>query len=147
MTLAEISPDDLSRLARLMARHGLSELRYERDGVSLLLRAAPDGTSVAAAPPAALPSAAATPAAVSKSEYIAVDAPISGTFYRAAAPGEPPLVEIGSRVEEGQPIGLIEAMKVFSEVLSDKAGVVRAISAKDTAPIKAGAPLLLLEVE
>jgi biotin carboxyl carrier protein len=68
-----------------------------------------------------------------------------GVFYRAAAPGEPPLVEVGDAVSAGQPVGLIEAMKVFSEVLAESPGIVRAIPAKNGALVQPGDPLVVLE--
>lgn len=76
---------------------------------------------------------------------VRIDAPVMGVFYRAAAPGEPPLVEIGDTVSPGQPVGLIEAMKVFSEVPAESGGVVRAIPVKNGALVHPGDPLVVLE--
>ncbi len=68
-----------------------------------------------------------------------------GVFYRSPAPGSPPFVEIGDSVEKNQPIGMIEAMKVFSEVLADHAGKVVALPAENGKLVHPGDTLILLE--
>lgn len=68
-----------------------------------------------------------------------------GVFYRSPAPGSPPFVEIGDSVEKNQPIGMIEAMKVFSEVLADHAGKVVALPAESGKLVHPGDALILLE--
>jgi acetyl-CoA carboxylase biotin carboxyl carrier protein len=68
-----------------------------------------------------------------------------GVFYRAPAPGEPSFIEVGDIIEVGQPIGMIEAMKVFSEVLAEMAGTVLEIPAKNGALVQPGDALVLLE--
>ena len=164
-TLNPFNPDELRRLARVVEEYGLSELRYQSGGLRILLRtaeaapASPRSVPVAPPPPAdfALPSDAhfaddfsgAPPFPTNTAEETAagtpIEAPVMGVFYRAAAPGEPPLVEVGDTVEAGQPVGLIEAMKVFSEVLSETAGTVRAIPARNGALVQPGDVLLLIE--
>jgi acetyl-CoA carboxylase biotin carboxyl carrier protein len=153
-----IEPDDLRRLARLAESLDLSELRFEEGDLRLTLRTSryqpPAPTVVAAAPvatyveggayPLAPPEEAEAPHAPSG---IAVGAPIMGTFYRAPGPGEPPYVEVGDMVEIDQPIGIIEAMKVLSPVLSDRAGRIKAIPAGNGAFVQAGDPLVILEGE
>jgi acetyl-CoA carboxylase biotin carboxyl carrier protein len=64
-----------------------------------------------------------------------------GVFYRAAAPDEPPLVEVGARIEVGQKICIIEAMKTFIDVTAEAPGVVLAILADDGNEIEAGQAL------
>jgi len=154
-----LSPDDLRRLVRVVEEYGLSELRYQAGDLRIVLRTADAAPrSVAAPPPAdeALPNDAQLaddglePAvlpvrAAETARGTPIEAPVMGVFYRAAAPGEPPLVEVGDTVETGQPVGLIEAMKVFSEVLSETAGVVRAIPARNGALVQPGDVLLLIE--
>lgn len=159
-----ISPDDLRRLARLVEENNLSELRYEQGDVRVTLRT-PEALRAARTPvvpaPPLLPGAdfadtIVEPATMpgngpdlahdaSLAGVIAVEAPVMGVFYRSPAPGEPSLVEIGDTVEAGQPVGLIEAMKVFSEVLAETAGIVRAIPAKNGALVQPGDALLLIE--
>lgn len=162
--ISPLSPDDLRRLARVVEEYGLSEMRYQSGGLRVVLRtadAAPRSVVAAAAPPP-LSSGLSLPSVVELADDVSgpsvspdrvteiangtpIEAPVMGVFYRAAAPGESPLVEVGDTVEAGQPVGLIEAMKVFSEVLSETAGVVRAIPARNGALVQPGDVLLLIE--
>ena len=74
-----------------------------------------------------------------------VKAPIMGVYYRSPSPGEPAFVEVGDHVAVGDPIGTIEAMKVFSEVISEVAGVIIAIPAENGKLVHAGDSLLVIE--
>ena len=74
-----------------------------------------------------------------------VKAPIMGVYYRSPSPGEPAFVEVGDHVDVGDPIGTIEAMKVFSEVISEVAGVIIAIPAENGKLVHAGDSLLVIE--
>jgi acetyl-CoA carboxylase biotin carboxyl carrier protein len=75
----------------------------------------------------------------------AVLAPLVGTFYRAPNPGAKPFVEVGSRVQRGQAIGIIEAMKLMNEVLADAAGVVVEILVENAQPVQYEQPLLVID--
>lgn len=68
-----------------------------------------------------------------------------GVFYRSPAPGAPAFIEVGDTIAKDQPIGTIEAMKVFSEVLADRAGRVVAIPAENGKLVQPGDALVLLE--
>lgn len=159
MTEFRISPDDLRRLARLVEASGLSELRYEEDDLRITLRTAsyrPPAASatlpaeafedvsadfrpfVYAAPEPAVPSSAANLATI--------EAPVMGVFYRAPAPGAASFVEVGDFIEAGQAIGMIEAMKVFSEVLAEVAGRIREIPARNAGLVQPGETLMIVEV-
>jgi acetyl-CoA carboxylase biotin carboxyl carrier protein len=72
---------------------------------------------------------------------IVVPAPMHGVFYRAAAPDEPPLVEVGASIEAGQKICIIEAMKTFIDIAAEAPGIVLAILAGDGEEIEAGQAL------
>ena len=78
-------------------------------------------------------------------ERVAVESPTVGVFYRSASPDSPPLIEVGDRIEDGQVIGMLEAMKVFSEIVSDHAGVVVEIVARNGALVRQGEVLLYLK--
>lgn len=143
-----LSPQELLRLARLVERYDLTELRYEDASVRVTLRTGQIAAPVAAptAAPAALPlPTAASPAAAPVATGPVIVAPIMGVFYRSPAPGEPPFVEPGDTVEVGQPIGTIEAMKVFSEVLAEVGGRVRSIPATNGGLVQPGETLIVLE--
>jgi acetyl-CoA carboxylase biotin carboxyl carrier protein len=74
-------------------------------------------------------------------------APLVGTFYRSANPGSKAFVEVGSRVERGQPVGIIEAMKLMNEVLADAAGVVVEILVENAQPVQFEQPLLVIDTK
>jgi acetyl-CoA carboxylase biotin carboxyl carrier protein len=68
-----------------------------------------------------------------------------GTAYRAAEPGAPPFIEVGSVVNEGDTILIIEAMKTMNQIPSPHAGKVKRILIEDGAPVEFGAPLIIIE--
>jgi acetyl-CoA carboxylase biotin carboxyl carrier protein len=70
---------------------------------------------------------------------------MGGVFYRSPSPDTAPYVEVGDRVEVGQTIGIIEAMKVFSEVPSEHAGTVLELAAKNGSLVRQGDPLIYLK--
>lgn len=72
-------------------------------------------------------------------------APLLGTFWRRPSPEEPPFVDIGDRVEEGQPVGTIEVMKTFREVVAPVAGVVARVLVEDGATVEYGQALMTLD--
>ena len=78
-------------------------------------------------------------------DEVALESPMVGVFYRSGKPGDPPLVEIGQIVARDQPIGIIEAMKIFSEILAEHGGVVIAVPAVDGQLVQAGTPLVILK--
>lgn len=68
--------------------------------------------------------------------------PLPGTFYRKPAPDQPEYVSVGDTISVGDVIGLIEVMKSFREVPSDRNGTIKAILVEDAEPVNAGQPLL-----
>lgn len=78
-------------------------------------------------------------------DQIVLDAPIVGIFYRAEKPGASPLVNVGDRVSVGQVLGVLEAMKVFSEFKAEHAGVITAIPVADGQLVHVGTPLIVLK--
>jgi acetyl-CoA carboxylase biotin carboxyl carrier protein len=75
----------------------------------------------------------------------AVKAPIVGTFYRSSSPDAPVFVEVGARVESGQVLCIIEAMKLMNEIESDMGGVVKQILVQNAQPVEYGQPLFIIE--
>jgi len=100
-----------------------------------------------AAPPASSPADNAAPAADESDcpGCVEITAPIVGTFYRKPAPDAQPFVEVGDRVEKGQVVCIIEAMKLFNEIESEVAGVIRKVLVEDGEPVEYGQPLFLVE--
>ena len=74
-----------------------------------------------------------------------VKAPMVGTFYRAVSPEADPLVEIGSRVKEGDPLGVIESMMQINEIEADCDGVIKAILVENGQAVEYGTPLFIIE--
>ena len=103
--------------------------------------AAPIAAPIAA--PAAAPVAAA-PAVATKADHT-VTAPMVGTFYAAATPGAKSFVDIGSEVNVGDTLCIIEAMKMMNQIESDKSGRVTAILVKNGDPVEFGQPLFIIE--
>jgi acetyl-CoA carboxylase biotin carboxyl carrier protein len=71
--------------------------------------------------------------------------PMVGTFYRSAGPEMDPFITEGSRVETGQVLCIIEAMKLMNEIETEKSGVIRKILVEDSQPVEFGQPLFLMD--
>lgn len=143
----------IDRLSALLERTELTELEVQVGGTGLVLRKpsalAPMGAAQVAAPAGAGAGAgdgagaAATPSAdAGAPARPAVMAPLTGIWYGSPAPGSAPYVQLGGEVAVGQVIGLIEAMKLFNEIKSDKAGRVAKINAENGKLVRAKQPLI-----
>jgi acetyl-CoA carboxylase biotin carboxyl carrier protein len=73
-----------------------------------------------------------------------VKAPMVGTFYRSAAPGSASFVEVGDAVQPGDPLCIIEAMKLMNEIEADQAGIVKAILVENGQAVEYGQPLVII---
>jgi acetyl-CoA carboxylase biotin carboxyl carrier protein len=107
---------------------------------------APSGAPGHAPAPAQAPAApaAAPPPSPARADHT-VTAPMVGTFYSAATPGAKPFVEIGSEVNVGDTLCIIEAMKMMNQIESDKSGRVTAVLVKNGDPVEFGQPLFIIE--
>jgi acetyl-CoA carboxylase biotin carboxyl carrier protein len=104
--------------------------------------AVPISASAAAGAPAIAQAAPTTePAATGHT----VKSPMVGTFYRSGSPGGTPLVEVGKKVEKGEALCIIEAMKLMNEIEADVSGVVKAIMVENGQPVEFGQPLFVIE--
>ncbi|AWN34763.1 acetyl-CoA carboxylase biotin carboxyl carrier protein [Methylobacterium radiodurans] len=150
-----IDPDLVRELANLVTETGLSEIEVEKGDLRIRVVRRPEPVSVQVAAPApvaalapvAAPSApAAAPAPASPRAHPgAVPSPMVGTAYRRPSPDAKPFVEVGSKVEAGEKVLLIEAMKTFNEIVAPRAGTVSAIFVEDGQPVEFGEPLLAIE--
>ncbi|MCF6209877.1 MAG: acetyl-CoA carboxylase biotin carboxyl carrier protein [Gammaproteobacteria bacterium] len=139
----------IKKLIELLEESGIAELEIHEGEESVRISrygtAAPAPVIAAAAPPA-IPMAAAVPevepTAISGHT---VNAPMVGTFYRAASPGTAPFVEEGQTVQIGDTLCIIEAMKLLNQIEADKAGVIKAILVKNGEPVEYGEPMFAIE--
>lgn len=147
----------LKTLIDLVSESNISELEItEAEGKVRIVKAEPRRVEAqpqaVAAPPVAAPAPAievapvvAAPAEPPKETGHTVTSPMVGTFYRAASPGANPFVEVGSVVKEGDPICIIEAMKIMNEIEADKSGTVTRILCENGQAVEFGQPLLIVE--
>jgi len=135
----------VAELLERLANGAVSELEVKRGGVRV--RVAKNGGLVAPSVPGAVasPQAAPTVPAAPVKELPTVNAPLTGIFYRSSSPQTEPFVQVGSKVEPGDVIGLIEAMKLFNEIRSTQSGRVRRIFAENGQLVRARQPLLEVE--
>ncbi|GAB1388934.1 MAG: acetyl-CoA carboxylase biotin carboxyl carrier protein subunit [Rubrivivax sp.] len=146
-TLIDLVSD--SNISELEITEAEGKVRIVKAGAAAVMVAAPPPVVAAAPAPAALPPQAA-PAQAAAPEPAApaarvVKSPMVGTFYRAASPGAKPFVEVGSAVKEGDPVCIIEAMKIMNEIESDLAGTVTRILCENGQAVEFGQPLFELE--
>jgi len=153
---------EIREILRAMEATGASELTLETPDYKIQIkRGGAEAFQQAAAAPAPPPAAPSPPAEAAPPEpeakaeeapaeedcpnCVVVKAPIVGTFYRRPAPDAEPFVKEGDRVEKGQVLCIIEAMKLFNEIESEVSGIVRKILVEDGAPVEYGQPLFLIE--
>ncbi|CAI9402882.1 Biotin carboxyl carrier protein of acetyl-CoA carboxylase [Pleomorphomonas sp. T1.2MG-36] len=131
----------LDRLVALLHDTGLREIEFEEGDIHI--RLVKDGDGGVRPQASAAPVSGTAPKPVVPGDH-AIVAGLTGTFYRASSPDALPFVEIGDRVEEGQTVGLLEAMKMLNPIEADRAGRVTQILADDGALVTRGAPLIRL---
>ncbi|MEM0961546.1 MAG: acetyl-CoA carboxylase biotin carboxyl carrier protein [Bacteroidota bacterium] len=161
--------DKIQRLLEIVAESGMAEVKVEEGDFKLTVRSEPKGGSppppVVMAAPAAAPVPAAAPAVAppaapaggnappaaapaepgsGDNESLAL-APIVGTFYAAPAPDADPFVKVGDRVEVGQTLCIIEAMKLMNEVPAEEAGTITQILVSNAEPVEYDQPLFVIE--
>jgi acetyl-CoA carboxylase biotin carboxyl carrier protein len=139
--LDQLSKSDIQEF-RLEAEDFRLEVR--RNLPAVVTAAAPVAAPVAVAPlPAAAPPAPPPPAtAASRGDLQPITAPMVGTFYRSPAPGEPPFVDLGTRIRAGQTVCILEAMKLMNELETEVAGEVVEILVENGTPVEFGQVLM-----
>jgi acetyl-CoA carboxylase biotin carboxyl carrier protein len=163
-----MTPKELKQILQALVEHGVSELTLETPDYKLTVRrggevqmvavpqvAAPVPAQAPAPVPAPAPAPALAPAEAAPAPEapkadecpgcVEIRAPIVGTFYRAPAPDAPPYVKEGDRVEKGQVLCIIEAMKLMNEIESEVSGIVRKILVENGEPVEYGQPLFLIQ--
>ena len=145
----------LKTLIDLVSESNISELEItEAEGKVRIVKGGEPApvqyVQAMAAPAAAVahaPAAAAIPAAPAEAAPVghAIKSPMVGTFYRSSSPGAAAFVEIGSKVNEGDTICIIEAMKILNEIEADKSGTVTQILGENGQAVEYGQSLFIIE--
>ena len=144
----------IKKLIELVEESGISELeitegeesvRIQRGGPAAAVQyAAPVQAMAAPAAPAAPAAEAAAPAAAEPSGHV-LRSPMVGTFYRSSSPDAKPFVEVGQKVNVGDTLCIVEAMKMMNQIEADKAGVIKQIMVENQEPVEFDQPLFVIE--
>jgi len=145
----------IKSLIDLVSESGITELEItEGDGKVRIVKSVTPEHTVTYVPhapetpgPATSRPAAPEPDVAQAEEVIdghVIKAPMVGTFYRAPNPGATPFVDVGQAVKEGEPLCIIEAMKLLNEIEADKAGVIKQILVENGEPVEFGQPLFVI---
>ena len=168
-SIRRVDLKEVERLLAFMQAHGLEEFEYETAGFHVRLRKAssasgghsstPAVTSeatrtapaqapqVPAPPPAPVSGGHRRPSEASPSAAVhVIKSPIVGTFYSAPSPDAGPFVTLGAKVDVGQVLCIIEAMKLMNEIESDAAGEIAEIFVENGKPVEYGEPLFGIRV-
>jgi oxaloacetate decarboxylase alpha subunit len=149
--LERAQSERIRELIEMVEDSEVGELTLEDAGVRITVKkqeqrqAAPVAAAPAAEAPAAA-QAAENGAGDGASVAIKIESPMVGTFYRSPTPTADPFVNEGDRVEVGQTIAILEAMKLFNELKSEHAGVIRSVLVHNAEPVEFGQPLFELEL-
>ena len=158
---------EIQSLITFVAKSGASEVKLEMEDIKITIRTgsagsgSPETTIVqqipvpqtAAAPTAQAPVAQETAApapseskkADDDSKYITIKSPIIGTFYRKPSPDKPAFVEVGTSINKGDVLCVIEAMKLFNDIESEVSGKIVKILVDDSSPVEFDQPLFLVD--
>jgi acetyl-CoA carboxylase biotin carboxyl carrier protein len=145
----------VKKLIELLEESGISEIEIceGEESVRISRYAQAPAVQMPAPLPPASPPAQVAPVAGAPEEPEtpevpaghAVKSPMVGTFYRAPSPGAKPFVEVGDRVNVGDTLCIIEAMKILNQIEADKAGVISAVLVENGQPVEYDEPLFIIE--
>ena len=140
---------DQSGIAEIEITEGEESVRISRYAQGAPVASAPVVAAAPAAAPAAEPVHSAEPvapvAAEPEEEGFVIAAPMVGTFYSSPSPGAPSYVQVGDRIEEGDTLCIVEAMKMMNQIEADVAGVVKSIRVQNGEPVEFGQPLFVID--
>jgi acetyl-CoA carboxylase biotin carboxyl carrier protein len=146
----------IKKLIDLLEESNLTELEVREGEETVRLSRLPTGPTqyhyspppVMAQPPASGAPNATSPkleAPVESPAGITIRAPMVGTFYASRTPGAPPFITEGQVIKVGDPIGIIEAMKMFNPIESEHAGTVKRVLIENGQPVEFDQPLFVIE--
>lgn len=157
---------EIQNLIKFVAKSGATEVKLEMDDFKITIKTTEAGAAEASyfqhypasqpmqpmmqpvAPATPAPAAPATPAASTaedNSKYVTIKSPMIGTLYRKPAPDKAPFVEVGATISKGDPVCVIEAMKLFNEIESEVSGKIVKILVDDMSPVEFDQPLFLVD--
>lgn len=153
MAKIDIDSELIRELAHLLEETGLTEIEVGDGERRIRVARGPAGLVQAMAAPVAATVAAPAASATSAERAVKIDAshpgavtsPMVGTVYVAPEPGAPPFVQAGDKVNEGQTLFIVEAMKVMNPIRAPRSGKVAQVLVENGAPVEYGEVLLLLE--
>ena len=157
-----MNTDEIRELIKLVSKAGIGRVEIERDGFYINIEGgmthsgdqpiyvqAPQTqvmqTPAAVAPQAAISAPASAPAAVEESNAVVIKSTMIGTFYRSSGPDKDAFVSVGSMIQKGDKICIIEAMKLFNEIEAEISGKIVKILVDDSSPVEYDQPLFLVE--
>jgi len=154
---------DIQNLIKFVAKSGATEVKLEMDDIKITIKTTSEQDTESTtyvqhipmqgampqvvAPQVVAPATEAAPnqVAAEDSKYITIKSPIIGTFYRKPSPDKPAFVEVGSTVNAGDVLCVIEAMKLFNEIESEFSGKIVKVLVDDTTPVEFDQPLFLID--
>lgn len=151
---------EIQDLIDFISKSGLEEVNIETEEFKIKVKRSSDAqvrvveqqspapAPVAVASSAPTPSPAPAPAAKSgpdESKYVTVKSPMIGTFYRSSNPDSEVFVKVGDKIKAGQPVCIIEAMKLFNEIESEVSGTIVKILVENATPVEYDQPLFLVD--
>ena len=153
---------EIQNLIKFVSNSGVAEVKLETGDVKITIRTTLEGNSQdityvqqapmqqavqQAAPVAAAPAAAAPveTAVEDNSKYITIKSPMIGTLYRKPSPDKPMFVEVGSTINKGDVVCVVEAMKLFNEIESEISGKIVKVLVDDSSPVEFDQPLFLVD--
>ncbi len=152
----DINIKDIEKLVQLIQNTGVTELTIIQDKASISLKQEKtiitqvamqpaQATAATLSAPAAIAPATEAPKTIEAPKGHTVKSPMVGTLYLAPSPGAAVFVKVGQTVKVGDPLCIIEAMKMMNRIEADKAGKVSAIMAIDGSPVEFDQPLIIIE--
>jgi acetyl-CoA carboxylase biotin carboxyl carrier protein len=153
----------IQELIKFVSKSGVNEVAIEEKDFKITIKTNQAPTYINASIPAQAPVAAASvaqasapaatpaasvqsaPAADDTSGYVIIRSPMIGTFYRSSSPDKPSFVETGDEIKSGQPVCVIEAMKLFNEIESEISGRIVKVLADNSSPVEYDQPLFLVD--
>ena len=151
---------EIQNLIKFVAKSGASEVKLEMEDIKITIKTGSEKTEttfVQTAPVANMQQVAAPVASQTISEqvvavkadddskFLIVKSPIIGTFYRKPSPDKPNFVEVGSEINSGDTVCVIEAMKLFNEIESEVSGKIVKVLVDDSSPVEFDQPLFLVD--